>query len=171
MKRLFAIMLAFILIGVMSYSQDKNIVGTWNGKLEVGGIDLRLTFNISDTSGALTATMDSPDQGAFDIPMDNVIFENDTVRIVTAALVGEYLAVLTEDGNTLDDDGNAGQEQAGQQEDDGDGGRGDDFKLFHLVKAFLVDLDRVDQVSGRIAFQLVKAQDEIVEQGLGVLQV
>jgi pimeloyl-ACP methyl ester carboxylesterase len=94
--------MAFILIGVMSYGQDKNIVGTWNGKLEVGGINLRLTFNISDISGALTATMDSPDQGAFDIPMDSVIFENDTVRIITAALVGEYLAVMSEDGNSFD---------------------------------------------------------------------
>ena len=40
--------------------------GVWTGKLEVSGIELALVFNLSDEG----ATLDVPDQGAKDIPVE-----------------------------------------------------------------------------------------------------
>ncbi len=48
--------------------------GDWSGKLEVGGMSLRVVLHIAtDTAGGLTATMDSPDQGAKGIPIPQVV--------------------------------------------------------------------------------------------------
>lgn len=102
MKKFFSICLITIFTCGLSFaSGDAPIVGTWNGSLSTQGIKLRLSFNITDSTGALTATMDSPDQNAFGIPMDSCIFANDTLQISMAAIVGQYLGVMSEDGNTI----------------------------------------------------------------------
>lgn len=40
--------------------------GAWTGKLKVSGVELALIFNIGEES----ATLDVPDQGAKDIPVE-----------------------------------------------------------------------------------------------------
>jgi len=103
MKRGIIVLVALWLTFGLAWPQNnKDIVGTWNGKLEVRGITMRVTFNITDTTGALTATMDSPDQGAYGIPMDSCLYRNDTVRITSAALYGEYKGVLSDNLNALE---------------------------------------------------------------------
>jgi len=70
------------------FSQD--ITGEWNGALHVQGMQLRLVFHISKTDTAYNATMDSPDQGAKDIPMSKVIFENHLLTIEMSAAGIKY---------------------------------------------------------------------------------
>ena len=48
---------------------DEPVEGSWLGTLQTGGVELRIVFHISqDSVGVLTATLDSPDQGATGIP-------------------------------------------------------------------------------------------------------
>src|SRR5713226_7600427 len=60
----------------------KGIEGTWQGTLKAGVLDLRLAFKISKKpDGSFTATMDSIDQGAKDIPVDEVTWKDPTLRL------------------------------------------------------------------------------------------
>src|SRR5688500_13380213 len=53
----------------------KGVEGIWEGPLKVGPLELRLAFKIkADQDGKLTATMDSIDQLAKDVPCEEVSF-------------------------------------------------------------------------------------------------
>ena len=95
MKR---ILLFFMLLSAMNaFSQD--ITGEWDGALNIQGKSLRLVFHISKTDAGLSATMDSPDQGAKGIQMSQVAFENGVVTIELRAASIKYTGTL--DKNTL----------------------------------------------------------------------
>ncbi|HOT95594.1 MAG TPA: alpha/beta fold hydrolase [bacterium] len=67
------------------------ITGAWQGTLKVMGSELRLVFRIAQSAdGTLTALLDSPDQGAKDIPTSKVTFERDSLRIESALIHGLY---------------------------------------------------------------------------------
>ncbi|MEE9441335.1 MAG: alpha/beta hydrolase [candidate division Zixibacteria bacterium] len=102
MKKCFAFFLIVLLCGNIAVAQsNQNIIGTWNGKLSVQEVTLRLTFHICDTSGTLTATMDSPDQGAYGIPMDSCVYEEGNIRITNTQIMGVYTGKLSDDKNSL----------------------------------------------------------------------
>ncbi|MEY3238389.1 MAG: hypothetical protein RI883_2490 [Bacteroidota bacterium] len=90
-----------------SFSQE--ITGQWNGLLKIQGIQLRLVFNISKTETGLTSTMDSPDQGAKDIPTTSTLFENNilTIKIENAKI--EYIGTLGSDNKISGTFSQAGQ--------------------------------------------------------------
>ena len=93
--RIILFFLFSILTSVTIYGQD--ITGQWNGLLKVQGMQLRLVFNVSKTDDGYTSTMDSPDQGAKDIPVTVTIFEdpNITFEIKNAGI--EYKGKLNGD--------------------------------------------------------------------------
>ncbi|TAI49856.1 alpha/beta hydrolase family protein [Flagellimonas allohymeniacidonis] len=63
-------------------AQAQEVVGSWHGKLDVQGTEMPLIFNVSEEDGELTATMDSPSQGATDIPMDETTWAENELTIV-----------------------------------------------------------------------------------------
>jgi len=67
------IFIAIFLSGTFSLAQD--ITGQWNGVLSVQGINLRLVFHINKADDGYASTMDSPDQGAFGIPVATTKFD------------------------------------------------------------------------------------------------
>ena len=69
---------------------QEEIVGDWHGTLDVPGGSLPVVFHISETDGSLTATLDSPSQGATGIPVDSVVFDNGHVSLRIAAIGGGY---------------------------------------------------------------------------------
>lgn len=84
-------------VAVMAQPQGQHltppeqITGSWQGTLKVMGAELRLVFRIAQgADGALTALLDSPDQGAKDIPTSKVIFTGDSLRIEAALIQGLY---------------------------------------------------------------------------------
>ncbi len=94
MKKLALILLAgFISLSVFA----EDITGQWNGVLKVQGMQLRLVFNISKTGNIYTSTMDSPDQGAKDIPVTTTSFENSTLKITVVNIGVQYEGVLGKD--------------------------------------------------------------------------
>lgn len=83
--------------------------GSWNGLLKVQGMQLRLVFNISKTDTGLSATWDSPDQGAKGIPATSVSFENATLKVGIASAKIEYEGVLGQDNIIVGNFMQAGQ--------------------------------------------------------------
>jgi fermentation-respiration switch protein FrsA (DUF1100 family) len=75
---------------------------TWLGTVKFAGTELRIVFRVlADEDGNLTALMDSPDQGARDIPVDEVTMTADEVRFAIAAIGLVYEGKLHEDGQTI----------------------------------------------------------------------
>ena len=75
----------------------QNITGQWNGALKVQGTQLRLVFNITKTDDGISATMDSPDQGAKEIPTTTTSFENSILKITIENAKIEYEGALGKD--------------------------------------------------------------------------
>jgi dienelactone hydrolase len=70
-------------------SDSKSVEGTWQGSLKVGIMELRLAFKISKKpDGSLTATMDSIDQGAKDIPVDEVTWKDPDLKMELKKIPG-----------------------------------------------------------------------------------
>lgn len=87
-------------------AEDKpapDIAGTWQGTLDLTVAKLRLVLEFKKKEGGgFTGTMDSPDQGAFDIPIDEVTVEEKTVKFTLKMLGGSYEGKLSNDGKQID---------------------------------------------------------------------
>ena len=85
MKKILLISL-FLTIGNLMMAQD--ISGAWNGILKIRGMELRIVFNLTKEADGYSSTMDSPDQGAFGIPMSTTEFNNNQLKLThTAATI------------------------------------------------------------------------------------
>jgi alpha-beta hydrolase superfamily lysophospholipase len=72
--------------------------GSWLGKVSANGIDIRLVFNFKiNEKDSLTATLDSPDQGAKNIPLGRVILIDENLTIQAPLLSGQYKGSITND--------------------------------------------------------------------------
>ncbi|MBK7133106.1 MAG: alpha/beta hydrolase [Bacteroidales bacterium] len=90
-----------LIISQSAKSQEidyKAITGSWLGKINTGAIELRIVFNISLTGkDTLSATLDSPDQGAKNIKMGKVTYTGETLRIVAPMMLAEYNGTVKND--------------------------------------------------------------------------
>jgi len=81
-------------------TQDGDIEGVWLGTLKVSVVELRIVFKISkNTDGTLIAKMDSPDQGAENIPVNKVAFENGKLFLESKIIQGSYNGQMKADGS------------------------------------------------------------------------
>jgi pimeloyl-ACP methyl ester carboxylesterase len=79
-----------------------SLAGTWSGALNVGGPQLRLVVKIkADQQGRLTATLDSPDQGARDIPLEDVQMKDGAVEFKMPIARAGFSGRMTADGSQL----------------------------------------------------------------------
>ncbi len=102
--------LLFIITFVSIFnSTSQEITGQWNGVLKIQGMQLRLVFNISKTATGYTSTMDSPDQGAKDIPTSSTSFENNLLNIKIEKAKIEYVGTLGKDNIIFGNFSQAGQ--------------------------------------------------------------
>lgn len=63
----------------IAQSAHSAIVGNWKGTITYAGKSLPTIIHIKDSAGILQATMDSPNQVAFGIPCQGVIFKADSL--------------------------------------------------------------------------------------------
>lgn len=107
-KILFSSFICFALIIVSCSSlvifaqqQDTSVIGIegiWQGELKVPGTVLRIVFKVSkNPDGTLTATLDSPDQGATNIPVEEVIFKDNILRLNVKSVGGVFEGKVSED--------------------------------------------------------------------------
>jgi len=82
----------------------EGIKGVWQGTIKVNEqTELRVVFKISrKTDGTLTATMDSPDQGATNIPVEEVTLENGNLRMEVRSAMGVFEGKFEEDSSTIE---------------------------------------------------------------------
>lgn len=98
----FLVLLSVLLVSSAVSAQDVDkALGDWYGSVvnEDLGVDLPIVFHIQkDKSGSLTATMDSPTQGASGITVKNVSFDGKTLAIAMPEINGMYSGELAENG-------------------------------------------------------------------------
>lgn len=70
---------------------------TWYGALRVQGTTLRLVLHVQNTDGAYSATMDSPDQKSFDIPVTSIIVQDSLFAFSIRNLRIEYTGKIESD--------------------------------------------------------------------------
>lgn len=84
--------------------EPADVVGDWEGVLAVeqAGVEYRLVFHIDGAEdGSLSATLDSPDQGAFGIPCQAPEVTGKEVTVPVAAVAGQYRATVSDDGSMM----------------------------------------------------------------------
>jgi hypothetical protein len=78
------------------------IVGDWQGSMKVNGTKLRLVLHIrEETSGILTATIDSIDQDGVGLPVRTATFTNNILKLDVRQVDGTYEGVLGKNRNEL----------------------------------------------------------------------
>jgi pimeloyl-ACP methyl ester carboxylesterase len=79
-----------------------SVIGTWEGTLDAGAAKLRLVLHIDGAkNGALVARLDSPDQGATDLPIDSLSVANNTLHFEMKSLAAMYEGKLEGDGGQI----------------------------------------------------------------------
>ena len=91
MKKLLLTLICTV-TSLYNFSQD--ISGKWNGSLKIQGLELPLIFTISKSENGYLSTMDSPSQGAKDIPTTKTTFENSKLSIEISNAKIEYVGEL-----------------------------------------------------------------------------
>lgn len=92
--------LAFALGAGTLDAQD--VSGDWLGTLQAGPAELRLALHISKTTeGALTATLDSIDQGAKGIPFNSATLVRGKLSLTSIDMHATYEGTVNADGSVL----------------------------------------------------------------------
>jgi len=99
----FAAIICLIIFTTGSMFPQSGIEKSWGGTLDVMGQKLKIIFHITkDEKGKLTASLDSPDQGAKGIPVDSVSFENGIIKIVSNSIAGVYEGKVSNDFSKIE---------------------------------------------------------------------
>lgn len=83
-------------------SSSKKVEGDWEGTLDAGAAKLKLVLHIVKKDGALTATLDSPEQGATGLVIDTINVSEADVRFEIKAYGALYEGKLTKDGSQIE---------------------------------------------------------------------
>jgi hypothetical protein len=86
---------SFLILGCIGSLFSQEIEGDWYGKLEQ--IQLNVVFHIDKNNNDYQATLDSPDQGGFGIPVDTVRFNDSRIEIIMTKLNATYVATFKND--------------------------------------------------------------------------
>jgi hypothetical protein len=95
--------LFLILLASAVRAQPEMVVGNWLGTLEAGPQKLRLGLHITrNDKGELTSTLDSLDQNATGIPVQQTTFTNHKLHLdIPAAQGAQYDGTLSSDGSEI----------------------------------------------------------------------
>ena len=90
------------LIFMFFTSDAQNMMGTWQGNLNVQGNPIPIVFHIKkDGINKWIATFDSPSQHAFNLPCSEVIVKNDSIILIMAILNGKYAGLANTDKSQI----------------------------------------------------------------------
>ena len=83
-------------------TQTPGLQGIWQGTLDAGGTKLRLVLKVAKgPDGTLTATLDSPDQGAAGLPADSVSLQVAAVRFELKSAGGVFEGTMNNEGTAI----------------------------------------------------------------------
>ena len=87
--------LAAAVCAVGAIVAQAQIAGPWHGELSVGGQGLPVVFNFEQDGDSITATLDSPMQGAKGIPAEASL-SGDTLRVDIQVVGADFRGVVAE---------------------------------------------------------------------------
>lgn len=89
--------LLFCFLLLLSPVFGQEIVGSWAGELDIQGTKLPVIFNVKPSETGFITTMDSPAQGAKDIPVGKTTFENNELILDASNMGIQYKGTLKGD--------------------------------------------------------------------------
>jgi pimeloyl-ACP methyl ester carboxylesterase len=90
-------------------AKTPKVEGVWLGTLKAGDQELRLGFTVTVKDGKLIATLNSIDQGADGIPIEEVTTQDGTVRFALPAISASFEGKINKEGTEI-----AGEWKQGQ---------------------------------------------------------
>jgi dipeptidyl aminopeptidase/acylaminoacyl peptidase len=97
MKKIALLLSLSFIVGMI---QAQTVEGDWSGKLSVQGQELPLIFHFSGSDSELSATMDSPAQGANGLPVEKVSYTDG--QLTLSLMQGQIEYVARVDGETME---------------------------------------------------------------------
>jgi len=85
------------LLLMVSIIKAQTVEGDWSGNLDIQGQKVPLVFHFSGSDDALTGTMDSPSQGATDIPVDEVAYDEGELSLSVMGGQIKYVAQVKDE--------------------------------------------------------------------------
>ena len=85
------ILILFVFAAMQMQAQ---IEGYWEGQIDLGVQKLEMAFDIKAVENGYSATLDVPAQGAFDIPVDEITFQEGQLQLKMNAMDASYSGVL-----------------------------------------------------------------------------
>ena len=87
---------AFFLFAGGCFSQDlQRVEGVWLGYLKVQSMELRIVLNVTrNEKDSVTATIDSPDQGAKGMNVNDISLKGDSLIFHVSSISGTYTGIL-----------------------------------------------------------------------------
>ena len=96
----------FVLIAGLAWGDTQDVLGYWMGTLRTSQVELRIAFRIQvDQEGSLTATLDSPDQGVYDVPIDEIHYEDRQLSLVCQGAQASFEGQLVSGRRSVQLDG------------------------------------------------------------------
>lgn len=92
------IILIFALLSQFAFCQ---LEGEWNGTLDIQGTKLRIVFHIEKSENQFKATFDSPDQNAFGLRVEEVLFKESEVVIKIPMIGATFNGEMNNDKNEI----------------------------------------------------------------------
>lgn len=85
---------------VAQQAEAADLIGRWEGALRIGEVSLPLVVRVAEGTDGLVAVMDSPAQGARDMPITNLTEAGGTVRFAIPSVGGRFEGARSADGAT-----------------------------------------------------------------------
>lgn len=105
-SRTMALLLTLSLATSVASMQEQTVPpkpeGDWRGTLDAGAAKLDLVLHVIRKDGALSATVDSPDQGATGLVVDSITVTGKSLRFEMKSLSAEYEGTFSSDGSKIE---------------------------------------------------------------------
>ena len=99
---LFGLSLVVAVAATQEQTAPVNPEGDWRGTLDAGAAKLDLILHVVRKDGKLTATLDSPDQGATGLAVDSITVSAKSLRFEMKSLGADYEGVFSSDGSQIE---------------------------------------------------------------------
>lgn len=94
MKLFCTIFLTLLSFSSMAQSQFLKVAGVWEGSISVQETSKKVVFHIKYENEVLSATMDSPDQNAFGLKIDEISFKEGDLKMKLNQAQASYEGTL-----------------------------------------------------------------------------
>lgn len=112
-KTISLILVLLISITSSALADTDDILGSWMGTLSVGNQQFRIAYTIeSDQDGSLKAALHSIDEAVYNIPVDEIQYEDNQITMISEAAQSTYTGQLVTGRSSVHFDGQ--WHQAGQ---------------------------------------------------------